>query len=328
MTNVRSKLVRVMCVVCVAVLSLSMLAFGMGAVPNVGASNYSPIHSSYVPIQSSNNSVWFHGIDISGRSGIDMYYLRLPLAELNSKDLFYHLGSDAPDLVRSNIQRSSVEVEYTFLFGIEFRNLRIRCTTTGLYSTIFITFHARVRFARNRFWDWTHSSRQFSFINPTGRDAFYISLSNNYYQYLRRRPLSDFRGANIMFLYFGTRNLLYNVHHSPSWHMFQGVPSMQSFDIPNITFHTRHAPPGEFDPDSPDFNLDAGNTGTNTVPPGDRDEIPRGGGSRSPWDSLLRLLSGLFGIDVSTIQNILILAGIGLVVIITASIVIPLVKSK
>ena len=266
---------------------------------------------------SNNRSIYFHGIDISGKSGVDLYYLRIPLTQLNSLDLFHRAPSATQhvnwvDPIFQNVQQSNRETYATFLFEARFNNMQING------RDVFIQFDARIRLARRPWWNMTYSARQFWFLNPDDHNAFYISLSNNFYQVIRAMDHDVVFNSVSLYIRHFNPSVLYHVHYNPSWFPVSS-PRPQTVNLPNVTIYTRHAPPPEFDIDDPDFNPDAGNTGSNTVP--DSDVVS--GDEATPATSLWDLLARLFNTTPDVVQSIAILLGLGIALVVS----LPLVTS-
>ena len=135
----------------------------------------------------------------------------------------------------------------TFIFP----EIKATDANTGEEDNIFITGRVRCILP---------ASVAFNIFSPSGAVEFaqselVLSLSNNYYKYLESIN-ADFSKVKISIGYDGK-----------SAPLCTGLWCTQdTFTINGISIYSEGVPPSVFDPESPDFDIDEGNTGSNLMP--------------------------------------------------------------
>jgi hypothetical protein len=108
------------------------------------------------------------------------------------------------------------------------------------------------------------------------------------------------------------------------WWDWMPLNESRNFNIPNVVTGVSNRPPSVVDPNSPDFDIDEGNTGTNLNPEYKPPDIAEEDGN---WmNRLMGFLANLIGITADELQLVLILIGAGIAVITFGPLIIGFVK--
>jgi len=146
-----------------------------------------------------------------------------------------------------------------------------------------------------------------------------ISLSNNYWQMLRHLTPQDFNNATIELI---VGRIMYPLRSSqPVWNINLREDHYR-FNIPNVRTGVVSRPPSVVDPNDPNFDVDEGNTGTNTNP-----NPPESGEYAERGNAFIRLLARLFGTTSEEMETILIWIGVIIAILIFAPLIIGAITS-
>lgn len=223
----------------------------------------------------------FHGIDITDYDSIDVYRMKIPLNKIGKLNLPY--GDSA---VVGGLVKMFKRVEATMIVTFIFPEITVTDENTGEESTVFITGHTRCVLP---------SAISFNIFNPSSvvefaEDELILSLTNNYYKYFESVN-ADFSKVQISIGQNGKSAPVY----TGNW------CTENVFEVSGIEIYSVGVPPAVFDPESPDFDIDEGNTGSN-LEPEPKPEEASSKGCGFDWDNFLKLpnwvLYTLFGLGV------------------------------
>ena len=277
--------------------------------------------------------VWFHGINLThfGITQLTFFRLEVPLREIREETRHAFNGNLSQQLNDLNFEffregLSNLTLDVTLI--IRFPNLIISSRPN---ETVFVTTSARIRLQPH---SWTNNlnplrisyAREFEFLtNPS------ISLSNNFYAYLSRMDNPDFSGAYITVQHtVNDRRGQHLVRHDVRQTALSNDLRHHRYDIPNIRLRQITLDASVVDPNSPNFNIDEGNTGTNLFPPALEGGGVGGGGfgMSGILSRVLNSIASAFGISTDEFMSILIIGGVILAVVIAAAIILPIVLKK
>jgi hypothetical protein len=260
------------------------------------------------------NAFDFHGIELLEDATIKTYYMKLSLTSLTTKKIRI---SYAPAQIITGLcsQDSRVIKEVSFIFT--FNNLLYSDETNSAPRPIAIM--ANIKGVSlppiNGFKELFNKNWQ-SIVFTEDK---VIGLTNNYYKWITQKSSKDFSNVTVSIGYNG---------NWASLGFDEGVPFVNldwTVNIHNVVFGETDVPADHFDPDSPNFDIDEGNTGDNTVPPPQEGDVVSN--NDSILDKFLEWLAGLLGISVADLKTLGLIILIGLAALILLPFIVKLLKS-
>jgi len=212
------------------------------------------------PEEEISGAIWLHGIRVDHLPYLEVYRLHIPLARKQSSvsRIRFHnashfqgeTASRGEITLRDQLIGGSRSVQ-EMLVMIRFESDQVRNALGGRAMVLLVRTNINLPQRRSSH-TWVITAEQLRLYFLQDLD---ITLSNNMWQRLRHLPESAFLNA--------TATIMVNQRAYP---LYVSGGNGFRFDIPGVRVGTTQVPPSHFDPDSPDFDLDEGNTGTNVAP--------------------------------------------------------------